>query len=102
MYALMAVGLTLVYGLLRILHIAHAAVYAFGAYITVIVANATGSIAIGILAAIAACPLLVMAIYWLLYQPFLDYPPYLALIPPLCPFSVFRYPPPCVLRLNGV
>ena len=30
MYALMAVGLTLVYGLLRILHIAHAAVYAFG------------------------------------------------------------------------
>ena len=33
MYALMAVGLTLVYGLLRILHIAHAAVYAFGAFV---------------------------------------------------------------------
>jgi len=31
----MAVGLTLVYGLLRILHIAHAAVYAFGAFVTV-------------------------------------------------------------------
>ena len=40
----MAVGLTLVYGLLRILHIAHAAVYAFGAYVAVIVANATGMI----------------------------------------------------------
>ena len=39
MYAMMAVGLTLVYGLLRILHIAHAAVFALGAYITVIVAN---------------------------------------------------------------
>ena len=48
MYALMAIGLTLVYGLLRILHIAHAAVYAFGAFITVIVANASGSIMLGI------------------------------------------------------
>ena len=44
MYAMMAVGLTLVYGLLRILHVAHAAVFALGAYITVIVANATDSI----------------------------------------------------------
>ena len=80
MYALMAVGLTLVYGLLRILHIAHAAVYAFGAYITVIVANTTGSIAIGMLAAIAAATLLGMAIYRLLYEPLLDYPPYVAMI----------------------
>ena len=52
MYAMMAVGLTLVYGLLRILHIAHAAVFALGAYVTVMVANATGSIALGFLAAI--------------------------------------------------
>jgi branched-chain amino acid transport system permease protein len=80
MYALMAVGLTLVYGLLRILHIAHAAVYAFGAYITVIVANTTGSITIGILAAIAAATLLGMAVYRLLYEPLLDYPPYVAMI----------------------
>src|SRR5256885_1911066 len=48
MYALMAVGLTLVYGLLRILHIAHAAVYALGAYVAVIVANATGAIGFGV------------------------------------------------------
>jgi branched-chain amino acid transport system permease protein len=51
MYAMMAVGLTLVYGLLRILHIAHAAVFALGAYVTVLVANATGSIGLGFLAA---------------------------------------------------
>ena len=80
MYALMAVGLTLVYGLLRILHIAHAAVYAFGAYVTVIVANASGSIALGIVAAIVAATLLGMAIYRLLYEPLLDYPPYVAMI----------------------
>jgi branched-chain amino acid transport system permease protein len=80
MYALMAVGLTLVYGLLRILHIAHAAVYAFGAYVAVIVANDTGSLAIGLLAAVVAASLLGMAIYRLLYQPLLDYPPYVAMI----------------------
>jgi branched-chain amino acid transport system permease protein len=75
MYALMAVGLTLVYGLLRILHIAHAAVFALGAYITVLVANASGSILIGFLAAIVVTPLCGIAIYRLLYQPLLHYRP---------------------------
>src|SRR5688572_7684443 len=80
MYALMAVGLTLVYGLLRILHISHAAVYAFGAFITVVVANVTGSIALGILVAIVSSALLGAAIYRLLYQPLLVHPPYVAMI----------------------
>jgi branched-chain amino acid transport system permease protein len=73
MYAMMAVGLTLVYGLLRILHIAHAAVFALGAYITVLAANASGSIALGFVAAILITPLFGMAIYRLLYQPLLKY-----------------------------
>jgi branched-chain amino acid transport system permease protein len=80
MYAMMAVGLTLVYGLLRILHIAHAAVYAFGAYVAVIVANGSGNIGIGLLAAVIVAPLLGIAIYRLLYQPLLEYPPYVAMI----------------------
>jgi branched-chain amino acid transport system permease protein len=80
MYAMMAVGLTLVYGLLRILHIAHAAVYTFGAYATVVVANASGNIALGVLGAILIAPLLGMAIYRLFYQPLLEYPPYVAMI----------------------
>jgi branched-chain amino acid transport system permease protein len=80
MYALMAVGLTLVYGLLRILHIAHAAVYAFGAYMAVIVANGSGNIALGIVAAVAAASLVGVAIYRLLYHPLLEYPPYVAMI----------------------
>ena len=80
MYALMAVGLTLVYGLLRILHIAHAAVYAFGAFITVVVANATGSIALGMLVAIVSSAILGALIYRLLYQPLLAHPPYVPMI----------------------
>ena len=75
MYAMMAVGLTLVYGMLRILHIAHAAVFALGAYVTVLVANMTGSIALGFLAAIIAAPIFGIAIYRLLYQPLLIYRP---------------------------
>ncbi|HTB03922.1 MAG TPA: branched-chain amino acid ABC transporter permease [Bradyrhizobium sp.] len=75
MYAMMSVGLTLVYGLLRILHVAHAAVFALGAYITVIVANATGSVGLGFIAAILVTPLFGMAIYRLLYEPLLKYRP---------------------------
>jgi branched-chain amino acid transport system permease protein len=80
MYALMAVGLTLVYGLLRILHIAHAAVYAFGAYVAVIVANATGAIAFGVIAAMGAAAVLGIGIYRFLYAPLLAYPPYVPMI----------------------
>jgi branched-chain amino acid transport system permease protein len=67
------VGLTLVYGLLRILHIAHAAVFALGAYVTVLATNATGSIAFGFIAAVAITPLFGMATYRLLYEPLLKY-----------------------------
>jgi len=75
MYAMMSVGLTLVYGLLRILHIAHASVFALGAYVTVLVANATGSIALGFFAAMIVTPIFGMAIYRLLYEPLLSYRP---------------------------
>jgi branched-chain amino acid transport system permease protein len=80
MYALMAVGLTLVYGLLRILHIAHAAVYAFGAYVALIVANATGAIGFGVIAAMGAAAVLGIGIYRFLYAPLLAYPPYVPMI----------------------
>jgi branched-chain amino acid transport system permease protein len=73
MYAMMAVGLTLVYGLLRILHIAHAGVFALGAYMTVTVANATGSLALGFLVATAVCAVAGTAIYRLAYQPILHH-----------------------------
>src|SRR5260370_38573568 len=80
MYAMMSVGLTLVYGLLRILHVAHAAVFALGAYVTVLVANATGSILLGFLAAVIVTPLFGIAIYRLLYEPLLKYRPDVPLI----------------------
>lgn len=80
MYALMAVGLTLVYGLLRILHIAHAALFTLGAYIGVVVANATGNIALGFVVATLATGLVGGLIYRLAYQPVLEHPPHVPLI----------------------
>lgn len=80
MYALMAVGLTLVYGLLRILHIAHAALFTLGAYIGVVVANATGNIALGFVVATLATGLVGGLIYRLAYQPVLAHPPHVPLI----------------------
>ncbi len=79
-YAMIAVGLTLVYGLLRILHIAHAGLFTLGGYIGVIVTNETGNFALALLVAMVVVGLIGMAIYRLAYQPILKYPPYVALI----------------------
>ena len=63
MYALIAVGLTLVYGLLRILHIAHAGLFTLGGYLAVVITNASGSLWLALLVAMPAVGLCGMAIY---------------------------------------
>lgn len=80
MYAMMAVGLTLVYGLLRILHIAHAGVFALGAYMAVVVTNATGSLALGFAVAAVASAIAGVAIYRLAYQPILHHSAFVPMI----------------------
>ena len=79
-YALIAIGLTLVYGLLRILHVAHAGLYTLGGYLAVLVTNATGSYSLGLAASMLGVGLVGMVIYRLIYQPILDKPPFVALI----------------------
>lgn len=79
-YALIAIGLTLVYGLLRILHIAHAGLFTLGGYITVLTANASGSFSLGIIVSMVLVGIVGMIIYRVLYQPLLDKPPFIALI----------------------
>jgi branched-chain amino acid transport system permease protein len=80
MYAIIAVGLTLVYGLLRILHVAHAGLFALGGYLGLLLTNATGSLILATPAATAAVGFVGMIIYRLCYQPILDRPPYVPLI----------------------
>jgi len=80
MYAIIAVGLTLVYGLLRILHVAHAGLFALGGYLGLLLTNSTGSLLLATPLAAAAVGILGMVIYRLCYQPILSKPPYVALI----------------------
>ncbi len=80
MYAVIAVGLTLVYGLLRILHVAHAGLFALGAYLGLLITNWSGSLTLGLLVSALIVGLAGMLLYRLCYQPILDRPPYVALI----------------------
>lgn len=80
LYALIALGLTLVYGLLRILHVAHAALFTLGGYVSVLVYNSTGSLPLAFIAAMGLAGLIGVAMYRLCYEPILKYPPYVALI----------------------
>lgn len=79
-YAMMALGLTLVYGLLRVLHVAQATVFTLGAYVGLLVANHVGNLAAAFAAAALAAGVLGPLIYRLVYEPILDKPPFVALI----------------------
>jgi branched-chain amino acid transport system permease protein len=79
-YAMMALGLTLVYGLLRILHIAHATVFTLGAYVGLLTFNSTGNLLLAFPAAMLIAGIVGPLIYRLVYEPILHQPPYVALI----------------------
>jgi len=79
-YALIALGLTLVYGLLRILHVAHAALFTLGGYLGVIITNATGSLALAMVVAAIVVGFAGIAVYRIAYEPLLNQPPFIALI----------------------
>ena len=79
-YAAMALGLTLVYGLLRILHIAHAGVYVVGAFAAYYAYTATGSFWAALGAALLASAALGVAIERAFYLPLLDKPRHVPLM----------------------
>lgn len=80
LYALIALGLTLVYGLLRVLHVAHAALFTFGAYVGVSVFNTAGNLPLAFATAMLVSGLAGVAMFRLAYQPMLSQPPFVALI----------------------
>jgi len=89
-YALIALGLTLIYGLLRILHVAHAALFTLGGYIGVIITNETGSLPLALIVAMVSVGLLGIVIYRLAYKPLLDQSPLVALIASIGLFIAFE------------
>lgn len=79
-YALIALGLTLVYGLLRILHVAHAALFTLGGYMGVLVTNQFDSLALALSVAMLVSGSAGVLMYRLCYEPILHQPPFVALI----------------------
>jgi branched-chain amino acid transport system permease protein len=79
-YALLTLGLALVYGILRILHVAHASVYTVGAYAGLFFYKVTGSLFVCAVGSMACCAILGLAIERFVYYPLLKYPPYVPLI----------------------
>lgn len=80
MYSLITLGLALIYGVMKILHVAHASVYTAGAYMGLWIFNTTGSIVIAICGAMVFCAILGVAIERWVYYPLLKYPAYVPLI----------------------
>lgn len=79
-YALVTLGLALVYGIMRILHVAHAAVFTVGAYVGLLLFGLTGSLTIAFLGSMAVSAVLGVLIERFIYFPLMKYPPYVPLI----------------------
>ena len=94
LYGLMTLGLTLVYGLLRVLHVAHAGLFTLGGYIGVLVTNQTGSFALAVLLAMICVGICGIGIYKFAYEPILKRPPFINLIASIALFiameEIFR------------
>jgi branched-chain amino acid transport system permease protein len=93
-YAMIAVGLAMIYGVLRILHIAHAVVYAAGAYLGLYFYGLVGNFGIALLGAMAAAAILGGAIERFIYRPMLAKPRIVILIASIgvlvCMSDLFR------------
>jgi branched-chain amino acid transport system permease protein len=74
LYAMIALGLTMIYGVLRILHVAHAGMYVIGAYVALAVFLQSGSYLLAILVAGVAGGLAGLVIERVIYRPMFDRP----------------------------
>ena len=88
-YILMASGLTMVYGVLKVLHIAHAAVYTVGAFIGLLAFGWMGNFWLALLAAILISGVMGVIIYRFSYFYMLDAPRTVPLIASVGMFVLF-------------
>jgi len=73
-YALISLGLTMVYGILRILHVAHAGIYTLGAYVGLLAFRFIGDFWLSLLVGMAGAAAAGYLVERLLYTPLLHLP----------------------------
>lgn len=74
-FALVAVGLTIVMGLMEVVNFAHGSFYMFGAYITITVLSRLGNFWLGLLIAPPVCALIGIILYFCILRPMRGRPP---------------------------
>ena len=89
LYALTAMGATLIYGILGILDIANAGAYLIGAYIGYYIYSSTGNIVLAFLVSMACAGILGILLQRLIYSPILARPPTLSIIPLVAAVGLF-------------
>ncbi len=89
-YAATALGLTLVYGLLKVLHIAHAGVYVIGGYAAYLAYISTGSILLAIAAAAIVPAIAGIILAKILYMPMLEKPRHIPLMLSIAAFLLIE------------
>ena len=89
LYALTAMGATLIYGILGILDIANAGGYLIGAYIGYYIYSSTGNIVLAFLVAMACAGILGILLQRLIYSPILARPHTLSIIPLVAAVGLF-------------
>ena len=88
-YILMAIGLTMVYGVLKVLHVAQAAVYTIGAFIGLLVFTWIGNFWLALAVAMLVSGAIGVLIYRLTYYYMLDAPRTVSLIASIGMFVMF-------------
>jgi branched-chain amino acid transport system permease protein len=73
-YSLISLGLTMVYGILRILHVAHAGIYTLGAYVGLLAFRLIGDFWLSLLVGMAGAAAAGYLVERLLYTPLLHLP----------------------------
>lgn len=68
-FALLAVGLSIIFGMLRVVNFSHGAFYMMGPYVALVVVKATGSFWLGLLAGTLAVSVLGMALEFFAVRP---------------------------------
>lgn len=79
-YAMIAVGLAMIYGVLRVLHIAHAGIYTAGAYLGLYFYTLSGNLLVAMAGAMIGAGMIGALIERFVYRPMLSKPRIVALI----------------------
>jgi branched-chain amino acid transport system permease protein len=89
LYAIVSMGMTMVYGLLNILHVAHVSIVVLGAYLGMLLYKQTHNIIFSILIVIFVCGVVGALIYLIFYKKILNEKSWVTLLVSVGIFTIF-------------